>query len=211
MLTVLAAYAQEESLSASENQKWRIKRNFEQGKIGNIKMLGTDETKTVYLKLCQKKPETIRMIFQDYLSGMGKLSICNKLNEMHSADYPSRKRLNWCRLNLEERQSAEFTVSDLISFPQKLYALAVVFTVQKYGIPPTKYRRVIWQCFHKFQNGEKCSTPHLREDTIREKFVQAFNLISANKEDFLSSCCQIRDMLSDCTEIDDKIGALQTS
>jgi hypothetical protein len=62
-----------------------------------------------------------------------------------------------------------------------------------------KYRRVIWQCNHKFQNGEKCSTPHLQEEVIKEKFVQAFNLISTNKEDFLSSCCQIRDMLSGLT------------
>lgn len=31
MLSVLASYAQEESLSASENQKWRVKRNFEAG------------------------------------------------------------------------------------------------------------------------------------------------------------------------------------
>jgi hypothetical protein len=32
MMTILASYAQEESLSVSENQKWRIKRNFEAGK-----------------------------------------------------------------------------------------------------------------------------------------------------------------------------------
>ena len=30
MLTILASYAQEESLSASENQKWRIRKGFEQ-------------------------------------------------------------------------------------------------------------------------------------------------------------------------------------
>lgn len=29
MLTILASYAQEESRSASKNQKWRIKKNFE--------------------------------------------------------------------------------------------------------------------------------------------------------------------------------------
>ena len=29
MLTILASYAQEESLSVSENMKWRIKKNFE--------------------------------------------------------------------------------------------------------------------------------------------------------------------------------------
>lgn len=31
MMTILASYAQEESLSASENQKWRVRRNFEEG------------------------------------------------------------------------------------------------------------------------------------------------------------------------------------
>ncbi len=31
MMTILASYAQEESRSASENQKWRIKKNFEEG------------------------------------------------------------------------------------------------------------------------------------------------------------------------------------
>ena len=31
MLSILASYAQEESLSASENQKWRVRQNFENG------------------------------------------------------------------------------------------------------------------------------------------------------------------------------------
>ena len=31
MLSILASYAQEESLSVSENQKWRIRHNFENG------------------------------------------------------------------------------------------------------------------------------------------------------------------------------------
>ena len=38
MLSILASYAQEESLSASENQKWRVKRNFEEG-IDNVRVL----------------------------------------------------------------------------------------------------------------------------------------------------------------------------
>ena len=40
MMTILASYAQEESLSASENQKWRIKRNFEAGKPWDCTILG---------------------------------------------------------------------------------------------------------------------------------------------------------------------------
>ena len=92
MLTVLAAYAQEESLSASENQKWRIKRNFEQGKIGCIKMLGYKRNKDGVLEIVPEEAETVRMIFQDYLFGMGKLSICNKLNELH---IPTRYGSQW--------------------------------------------------------------------------------------------------------------------
>ena len=43
MLTILASYAQEESLSASENQKWRIKKNFEEGKPWNCTMAAFPE------------------------------------------------------------------------------------------------------------------------------------------------------------------------
>src|SRR5574344_3020796 len=39
MLTILASYAQEESLSASENQKWRIRTGFENGELLNWRFL----------------------------------------------------------------------------------------------------------------------------------------------------------------------------
>ena len=39
MLTILASYAQEESLSASENQKWRIQKGFEKGELLNWRFL----------------------------------------------------------------------------------------------------------------------------------------------------------------------------
>ena len=37
----------------------------------------------------------------------------------------------------------------------------------------SKYRRVIWQCNHKFQNGEKCNTPHLYEDDIKRSSLRS--------------------------------------
>ena len=40
MLTLLAMYAEEESRSASENQKWRIQKMFEQGRPNTGRMLG---------------------------------------------------------------------------------------------------------------------------------------------------------------------------
>ena len=39
MMTILASYAQEESRSASENQKWRIRRGFERGELINLRFL----------------------------------------------------------------------------------------------------------------------------------------------------------------------------
>ena len=36
-----------------------------------------------------------------------------------------------------------------------------------------KYRRVIWRCNHKYDSGEKCGTPHLREEELKNLFVQA--------------------------------------
>ena len=71
----------------------------------------------------------------------------------------------------------------------------------------SKYRRVIWQCNHKFSNGEKCKTPHLYEDEIKKRFIEVCNRIAADKEDFVASCRQIVEMLSDTQAIDKKIEA----
>lgn len=69
----------------------------------------------------------------------------------------------------------------------------------------SKYRRVIWQCNHKFQNGEKCKMPHLYEDEIKKRFIEVCNWIAADKENFVASCRQIVEMLSDTAAIDRKI------
>lgn len=92
MLTILASYAQEESLSASENKKWQIRRDFEQGKIGGIVILGYRRTKDGSLEIVPEEAETVRMIFADYLSGMGKQAIANKLNEQ---GIPTRNGNQW--------------------------------------------------------------------------------------------------------------------
>ena len=52
----------------------------------------------------------------------------------------------------------------------------------------SKYRRVIWQCNKKFKNGDKCTTPHLYEDYIKESFVTAMNKILANRNEIIRNC-----------------------
>ena len=81
MMTILASYAQEESLSASENQKWRIKRNFEKGKPWDCTMLGYRAKNGVF-EIVPEEAETVKLIFKWYLDGLGRQAIANRLNEM---------------------------------------------------------------------------------------------------------------------------------
>ena len=80
MLTILASYAQEESRSASENQKWRIKRNFEEGMPWNGAMLGY-RLKDGRYEVVPKEAELVRRIYNEYLAGDGYLSIAKRLTE----------------------------------------------------------------------------------------------------------------------------------
>ena len=79
MLTILASYAQEESRSASENQKWRIKKNFEDGLPWDGTLLGYRYKDGEYV-IEPTEAETVRRIFREYLSGKGTVAIANGLN-----------------------------------------------------------------------------------------------------------------------------------
>lgn len=80
MLSILASYAQEESLSASENQKWRVKRNFEEGIPWRFFMLGY-RRENGKLTVVPEEAEIVRSIFDDYLAGKGVTAIAKGLNE----------------------------------------------------------------------------------------------------------------------------------
>lgn len=73
----------------------------------------------------------------------------------------------------------------------------------------SKYRRVIWQCNGKFKGEQKCTTPHLTEDEIKERFLKAYNSLMADKEQLLDACRTMQAALTDCSAIDAEIGALR--
>lgn len=43
------------------------------------------------------------------------------------------------------------------------------------------YRKVIYRCNRKY-NGEKCQTPHVTEDEVKEAFVSAYNQLVTEKK-----------------------------
>ena len=72
-----------------------------------------------------------------------------------------------------------------------------------------KYRRTIWQCNAKFKGEHRCTTPHLTEDTIKQKFIQAFNQLLPDREQLIADCRVMQDALCDCTEVDTAIEEAQ--
>lgn len=65
-----------------------------------------------------------------------------------------------------------------------------------------KYRRVIWQCNHKFDNDKKCSTPHLDEKQIKEIFISAVNKLIESKTQILADFELIKNEVFDTAELE---------
>lgn len=81
ILTFMATFAQEESRSVSENMKWRIKKDFEEGIMwGGKDSLGYRiiDRKLV---LVPEEAEIVQLIFDLYLQGYGDMQIAKILNE----------------------------------------------------------------------------------------------------------------------------------
>ncbi len=98
MLTILASYAQEESLSVSENMKWRVKKTFEEGLPWNRTIYGY-RFKDGAFRIVESEAMVIRLIYKYYLEGMGYVTIANKLNE---EGYPTRNGKQWKRANIRD-------------------------------------------------------------------------------------------------------------
>ncbi len=71
-----------------------------------------------------------------------------------------------------------------------------------------KYRRVIWQCNHKF-DGRKCSTPHLDENTIKELFIKAVNILMAEKDEIIADFQAVKEILFDTGGLENEQSQLQ--
>jgi len=78
MLTVLASYAQAESLSVSENCTWRIRKQFAEGKPTHSRAYGYLQEGDVFT-IIPEEAAVVRQIFADYLGGLGILAIQKKL------------------------------------------------------------------------------------------------------------------------------------
>ena len=79
-MTILASYAQEESLSASENQKWRVRKAFENGEIINLRFLFGYDITPDGIQVNEKDATFVREIFARFNGGESMSSICRDLD-----------------------------------------------------------------------------------------------------------------------------------
>ena len=80
LLTLLAMYAEEEARSASENQKWRIQKLYDQGKPAGGHVFGYRLVNEKF-EIVPEEAEVVKEIFALYLSGMGYGKIARTLIE----------------------------------------------------------------------------------------------------------------------------------
>ena len=71
ILSFLATFAQEESRSASENMKWRIQKDFNEGIIWGGKSCLGYKLENRKLEMIPDEAEIVRLIFQLYIEGYG--------------------------------------------------------------------------------------------------------------------------------------------
>jgi DNA invertase Pin-like site-specific DNA recombinase len=70
MLSILAAYAQEESLAVSENCKWRVRKQYQEGKPTGCTVFGYKISHGVFT-IIPEEAAIVKGIFKDYLAGLG--------------------------------------------------------------------------------------------------------------------------------------------
>ena len=81
MLTILASYAQEESLSVSENCKWYWKQRMKEGCLVGLRdMFGFDIERGV-VTINEKEAAIVRWIFDSYVSGASTKALADALTE----------------------------------------------------------------------------------------------------------------------------------
>ena len=64
----------------------------------------------------------------------------------------------------------------------------------------SKYRKVIFQCNHKFKNDCKCSTPHLTEEEIKQIFLKALQVAIVEKEELIANIKLMKEMVCEISE-----------
>lgn len=71
-----------------------------------------------------------------------------------------------------------------------------------------KYRKVVYQCNHKFSGEKKCTTPTFEEEQIKSMFVISVNRLIENKAEIIRNYEEMRDLIFDTSALETERDAL---
>lgn len=83
MLSFLATFAQEESVKKSESMVWSLTQRFKRGKLLTPSLLGYDRDENGKLVVNDAEANTVRFIYDAFLSGMGIKQIASLLSDVN--------------------------------------------------------------------------------------------------------------------------------
>jgi hypothetical protein len=66
----------------------------------------------------------------------------------------------------------------------------------------SKYRKIIWQCNHKFDGDCRCQTPHLTDEEIQQYFLSTANKLLSTKAAVIANGREMQMILFDTTELE---------
>ena len=99
VLTLLASVAQEEARSVSENQKWRIRKDFEKGLIWGGSSAYGYRIINKKMVIIPEEAKIVKRIFQLYISGLGFQKISKLLND---EGIPAMRAKRWNKQSLQQ-------------------------------------------------------------------------------------------------------------
>lgn len=124
LISLLASHAEEQSRSASDNKRWQIKRDFENGRPTFFRIYGYKWVDG-QLKVIPNEAKIVRRIFADYLSGKGTSVIAKELN----ADGIPSRITKWQAITVRDILRNEKYAGDLL--------------LQKYHIPDFREKKKV--------------------------------------------------------------------
>ncbi|MCM1508763.1 MAG: recombinase family protein [Ruminococcus flavefaciens] len=97
LITLIEAFAQEESCNRSENILWGLEKGMKDGtsKLYNRRCFGYRKNENGDLEICHEEAEIVRLIFDLYLQGGSILSIINELENKEILTPSGKKK--WCK------------------------------------------------------------------------------------------------------------------
>ncbi len=119
----------------------------------------------------------------------------------------SREMWELVQVELDRRKKigAKYSASDI--FASKLICEDCGgFYGKKKWHSNSKYSRYIYQCNNKFcKKKESCKTPNLKEEDIKLKFINAYNLVMEDKNRIIEDLNEVIKLLTDTAELEKEI------